>query len=198
MTDTVHDDQVDGIEGQAPGDAENAETACACPDEAVVAALIRKRVYAAIGIGFIPVPLVDFIGLSALQLELIHELAKAYGVEFRKERVKSIVSSLCGGALTTASVPFAASLLKSIPVIGLTAGAATISIMGGATTYALGYVFDRHFRNGGSLVDFNADEAKTYFKTKVEEGKEFVGKVRKKVKKDKPEAEPEAAAEPAA
>ena len=70
--------------------------------------------------------------------------------------------------------------------------------MGGATTYALGYVFDRHFRNGGSLVDFDANEAKTYFKTKVEEGKEFVGKVRKKVKKDKPEAEPEAAAEPAA
>lgn len=186
MTDTIQD-PVDGVEAQAAGEAESCETARACPDEAAVAAIIRKRVYAAIGVGFVPVPLVDFIGLSAVQLELIHELAKAHGVEFRKERVKSIVSSLCGGALTTASVPLAASLLKSIPLIGLTAGVATISIMGGATTYALGCVFDRHFRNGGSLVDFDAEEAKTYFKSKVEEGKDLVGKIRKKVKKDKAE-----------
>lgn len=133
MTDTIQD-QVDGVEAQAPGEAECCATARACPDEATIAAIIRKRVYAAIGVGFVPVPVVDFLGLSAIQLELIHELAKAHGVEFRKERVKSIISSLCGGALTTASVPLAASLLKSIPFIGLTAGMATISIMGGATT----------------------------------------------------------------
>ncbi|SBV93077.1 conserved hypothetical protein [uncultured Alphaproteobacteria bacterium] len=193
MTDTIPDNEADGVEGQTPGEAETCATARACPDEAAIAAIIRKRVYAAIGVGFVPLPLVDFLGLSAVQLDLIHELAKAYGVEFRKERVKSIVSSLCGGALTTASVPFAASLLKSIPVIGLTTGVATISIMGGATTYALGCVFDRHFRKGGSLVDFDAEEAKTYFKTKVEEGKDFVGKIRKKVKKDKSAAADEPA-----
>lgn len=184
MTDTIQD-QVDGVEAQPSDEAECCATARACPDEAAIAALIRKRVYAAIGVGFVPLPVVDFLGLSAVQLELIHELAKAHGVEFRKERVKSIISSLCGGALTTVSVPLAASLLKSIPFIGLTAGAATISIMGGASTYALGCVFDRHFRNGGSLVDFDADEAKAYFKNKVEEGKELVGKIRKKAKKDK-------------
>ena len=176
MKDTL-ENKVDGAEDQ-----ETCE--CPCPSVASVDAIIRKRVYAAIGIGFVPVPLVDFLGLTALQLELIHSLAKAYGVEFKKERVKSIISSLCGGLLTTASVPLAASLLKSIPVIGITAGAATISIMGGATTYALGWVFDRHFRKGGNLIDFDADEAKTYFKEKVEEGKTFIGKMKKKVKKD--------------
>ena len=144
-------------------------------------AIIRKRVYGAIGVGFIPVPLVDFLGLTALQIEMIHTLAKAHGVEFKKERVKSIISSLCGSLLTTASVPLAASLFKSIPVIGITAGAATISIMGGSTTYALGWVFDRHFRKGGNLIDFNAEEAKTYFKEKVEEGKDLVGKLKKKM-----------------
>ena len=85
-------------------------------------------------------------------------------------------------------VPLAASLFKSIPVIGITAGAATISIMGGSTTYALGWVFDRHFRKGGCLIDFDAEEAKTYFKEKVEEGKNFVGKLKKKVKKEAAEA----------
>ena len=189
MKDTL-DNKIDGVEDQAACQAEaEAETCeCTCPSVEVVDAIIRKRVYGAIGIGFVPVPLVDFLGLTALQIELIHALAKAHGVEFKKERVKSIISSLCGSLLTTASVPLAASLLKSIPVIGMTAGAATISIMGGSTTYALGWVFDRHFRKGGNLIDFNADEAKTYFKEKVEEGKELVGKLKKKVKKEADEA----------
>ena len=193
MKDTL-ENKVDGVEDQAAAQAETETVTCErpCPTEEVVDAIIRKRVYGAIGVGFIPVPLVDFLGLTALQIEMIHTLAKAHGVEFKKERVKSIISSLCGSLLTTASVPLAASLLKSIPVIGITAGAATISIMGGSTTYALGWVFDRHFRKGGNLIDFNAEEAKTYFKEKVEEGKTLVGKIKNKMKK---ETKDEAAAE---
>ena len=185
MKDTL-ENKIDGVEDQAASQAEaEVETCeCTCPSVEAVDAIIRKRVYGAIGIGFVPVPLVDFLGLTAIQIEMIHTLAKAYGVEFKKERVKSIISSLCGSLLTTASVPLAASLLKSIPVIGITAGAATISIMGGSTTYALGWVFDRHFRKGGCLIDFDANEAKTYFKEKVEEGKNFVGKLKKKIKKE--------------
>ena len=183
MKDTL-ENKVDGLEDQAAVQAETETCERPCPTEEVADAIIRKRVYGAIGIGFVPVPLVDFLGLTALQIEMIHTLAKAHGVEFKKERVKSIISSLCGSLLTTASVPLAASLLKSIPVIGITAGAAAISIMGGSTTYALGWVFDRHFRKGGNLVDFDAEEAKTYFKEKVEEGKSFIGKIKNKVKKD--------------
>ena len=196
MKDTL-ENKVDGVEDQAAAQAETETVTCErpCPTEEVVDAIIRKRVYGAIGVGFIPVPLVDFLGLTALQIEMIHTLAKAHGVEFKKERVKSIISSLCGGLLTTASVPLAASLLKSIPVIGITAGAATISIMGGSTTYALGWVFDRHFRKGGCLIDFDADEAKAYFKEKVEEGKNLVGKLKKKVKKEAAESHAEDAAE---
>ena len=200
MKDTL-ENKVDGAEDQVAcqADAASETETCerACPSEEVVDAIIRKRVYGAIGIGFVPVPLVDFLGLTTLQLELIHALSKAYGVEFKKERVKSIISSLCGGILTTASVPLAASLLKSIPVVGFTAGAASISIMGGATTYALGWVFDRHFRKGGNLIDFNAEEAKTYFKDKVEEGKTFIGKIKKKVKKEAAETTDEAPAKEA-
>jgi len=150
----------------------------AMPSECEIDAIIRKRVYAAIGVGFVPVPLVDLAGLTAIQLELIHALAKAYGVEFQKERVKSIISSLCGGVLSVAMVPFFASMFKSIPVIGTTAGGATVSIVGGASTYAIGQVFDRHFREGGNLLNLDAQEAKTYFKTKLEEGKNLVSKMK--------------------
>lgn len=164
---------------QHHAETETVESAVAAmPSDCEIDAIIRKRVYAAVGVGFVPVPLVDLAGLTAIQLELIHALAKAYGVEFQKERVKSIISSLCGGVLSVAMVPFFASIFKSIPVIGTTAGGATISIVGGASTYALGKVFDRHFRKGGNLLNLDAQEAKTYFKTKLEEGKNLVSKMK--------------------
>lgn len=152
----------------------------AVPSEDEIDAIIRKRVYAAVGVGFVPVPLVDLAALTAVHLELIHALAKAYGVEFKKERAKSIISSLCGGVVSVASVPFFASLFKSLPVVGSTAGAATVCIVGGGVTYAIGSVFDRHFRHGGTLLDFDAQNAKSYFKTKVEEGKDIAAKMKPK------------------
>lgn len=166
------------------------------PCECEIDALIRKRVYAAIGVGFVPVPLVDLAGLTAIQLEMIHALTKAYGVEFKKERVKSIIASLSGGVVSVAAVPLFASLLKSLPIIGTTAGSATISIVGGSSTYALGKVFDRHFRKGGNLLNFDTEGAKSYFKTKLEEGKSVVAKMKpgKKAEAEQPAAESEATA----
>lgn len=194
MTKKKTDPKADVVDEKSTAE-ETMEQTAECPEKGVVDAIIRKRVYAAIGVGFIPLPLVDLAGLTAVQLEMIHALSKAYGVEFRKKRVQSILSSLCGGVLATASVPLAASLFKSIPVIGMTTGAASISIMGGATTYALGWVFDRHFRTGGTLTNFDTEEAKAYFNTKVEQGKSMVSKL-KKGKKD--EAEGASTEEPAA
>ena len=75
MKDTL-ENKVDGVEDQAAAQAETeTETVTCerpCPTEEVVDAIIRKRVYGAIGVGFIPVPLVDFLGLTALQIEMIH------------------------------------------------------------------------------------------------------------------------------
>ena len=58
----------------------------------------------------------------------------------------------------------------------------------------MGWGFGRHLRKGGCLFGFGAEEAKTYFKEKVEEGKNFVGKLKKKVKKEAAEAPAEEAA----
>ena len=85
--------------------------------------------------------------------------------------------SACGSALTVAAVPVLSSLFKSVPVVGTSLGAATISLSGAASTYALGYVFDKHFRNGGTLGDFKAENFKAYYQEKKEEGKAFASKL---------------------
>lgn len=164
------------------------------PDQAQVDALIRKRVYAAIGIGFVPVPLIDMAGLAALQLEMIHALCKAYGIPFKAQNVKSVISALCGGALSVVGAPLLSSVAKFIPVVGYTASATAGCISGAATTYALGCVFDRHFQQGGTLGDIRTENAKEYFSTKVEEGKAVARKFLKQKKNEQTEATPETTA----
>lgn len=154
------------------------------PDSTEINELIRKRVYAAVAMGFVPLPLVDLAGLTAIQIEMLCALCKAHGIAFQKQWIKSAISSLCGSGVTVAAVPVLSSLLKTIPVIGLTTSAATISMSGAATTYALGRVFDRHFRNGGTLRDFDTEKSKAYFSEKLEEGKAFVKKMKPGKKQD--------------
>ena len=65
----------------------------------------------------------------------------------------------------------ATSLLKSIPVIGSVAGAATAPLLNGALVYATGKVLVRHYNNGGTLMHFDAPGVREYFKQQVEQGK---------------------------
>ncbi|HWR03457.1 MAG TPA: DUF697 domain-containing protein [Humidesulfovibrio sp.] len=143
-------------------------------------ALIRKRVYGAMALGLAPVAVLDLVGLFAIQVELVNALAKKYDVPFSKDKAKNIIGSLLGSALPVALGPAAFSLLKLIPLIGMTAGAATMTIMGGASTYAVGRVFNRHFASGGTLLDMDAGKLKESFRTYYNDGKQYVKGLRKK------------------
>ncbi len=136
--------------------------------------IIRKRVYAVMAVGMAPIPILDLAGISAIQLEMVHALAKKYGVPFKPSAVKATIGSLAGGFLGVAFAPAVASLSKFIPVIGWTASGVSMSLLGGATTYALGNVFVSHFESGGVLLDFDVKKWRSVFKSKVEEGKTVV------------------------
>lgn len=136
---------------------------------------IRKHVYGAMALGMVPVPLVDVVGLTALQLNLVNSLSKKYGVDFQSNLVKPVISALVGGVAPVAATPIVASLVKSIPVIGYTAGAASLSLLGGAATYAIGRVFANHFAAGGTIHTFDAEAGKAAFKREFEAGKKVAG-----------------------
>ncbi len=164
--------------------------------KAEIDAIIRKRVYGAMALGLAPVAVLDLVGLFGIEVELVNALAEKYGVPFSKNRAKSLIGSLLGSALPVAVAPAVFSLLKAIPLIGMTAGAATMTIMGGASTYAIGRVFNRHFASGGTMLDMETGKFKESFRTHYNEGKEYVKNLRKKKPADGETAEGEAA-EPA-
>jgi uncharacterized protein (DUF697 family) len=168
---------------------EAAETTIVQVPQAEVDAVIRKRVYAAMALGLAPIPLVDLVGLTAVQIELVRALAKKYEVPFKGNRVKSLVGSLVGGILPVGIAPLFASLIKSVPFIGFTTGAASMCILGGASTYALGKVFDKHFASGGNLLDFKVEKVQAGFKEQYEKGKDYVSTLKKTPVTEAEEAE---------
>lgn len=131
----------------------------------------RHAVYAAAG-GLIPLPLLEVAASSTIQLRMIAQLCDHYNLPFSEQAVKAAVGALVGSVLPVSVVGYAAfSLFRSVPVVGPALGMATLPILAGATTWALGRVFAWHFAQGGTIEDFDASAKKEQFKREFQEGK---------------------------
>jgi uncharacterized protein (DUF697 family) len=137
--------------------------------------LNKKYVIASMGIGLIPLPFVDLVALTGVQLKMLHSLANLYDIPFSKELGKSITGSLVGGILpVSATRASAGSLAKLIPIGGTATGMITTSIFAGATTYAIGKVFIQHFESGGTFLTFDPNKVREHFQQEFEKGQEKV------------------------
>lgn len=136
-------------------------------------ALVKKYMWWSMGAGLIPVPLVDIATVSGVQLKMLNELSKIYGVKFSKNAGKSIISALLGGISADAlSRSYITSIIKSIPVVGVV-GSVSMPVYSGATTWAIGKVFIQHFASGGTFLDFDPAKVKNYFMNLFKQGQEI-------------------------
>lgn len=133
--------------------------------------IIRNHVIWSMGAGLIPVLIADIFAVSALQLDMIRQLCKAYDVDFKETQGKAIVTSLTSATIARLT---AGSVIKLIPGVGSVIGGMTVSVFAGASTYALGEVFKLHFSKGGTILDFDPDRLRKYYKEKFEKGKKVV------------------------
>ncbi|HHB78792.1 MAG TPA: DUF697 domain-containing protein [Saprospiraceae bacterium] len=138
--------------------------------------IIRNHIIWSMGAGFIPVLMADVFAVSALQLDMIRQLCKVYDVEFQEVQGKAIVTSMTSSALARVT---AGRLVKLIPGIGSWIGGMAVSSFAGASTYALGEVFKKHFSSGGTILDFDIDRLRKFYKEKFEKGKTVVKDVKK-------------------
>lgn len=136
--------------------------------------LSKHHILAAMGVGLIPVPIVDVVALMGVQLNMIRKLSAEYNIPFKQDSGKSIVTSLLGGLLSTELGLAACSLLKCIPVIGQTTGAVSMPAIAGAATYAIYKVFVQHFEAGGTFLDLDPAKVKAYFTEQFKKGKKIV------------------------
>ena len=90
---------------------------------------VDKHILWSMGAGSIPIPVVDMIGVSAIQLDMLKQICKIYDVDYADNKGKSLVSAIAGGALAR----LGASALKAIPVIGTVIGGISMVILSGAS-----------------------------------------------------------------
>ncbi|MBF0450677.1 MAG: DUF697 domain-containing protein [Candidatus Magnetomorum sp.] len=133
--------------------------------------LIRKHVYTSMAVGLVPIPVVDFAGVTGVQINLVRKLANLYDVPFSKETTKNIIISLIGGTVPAVSSFPIASAIKAIPIIGFSLGAVTMPVISGASTFAVGKVFYRHFASGGTFLTLDVEKAKQYYEEMFHKGK---------------------------
>lgn len=133
--------------------------------------LIRNYSYGSIAVGLVPIPLIDFVALTGLQMKLIHTLSTFYGVPFSEERGKKIISSLVGASVPLGLTIAACRILKIVPIIGFIGSVVSMSTLSAASTYAIGKIFVRHFESGGTFLDLDPTKVKDYYKEHFEKGK---------------------------
>ena len=136
--------------------------------------LIRNLSLWSAGVGLIPVPLVDALGVGGVQVYLIRELTKLYEVPFTRERAKALITAVVGGGVPVLLGGSATSLLAAIPLVGQVLSVAVMPVISGASTLALGRVFNEHLKTGGTLLDFDSEALRTHYQSEFEKAKQEV------------------------
>ena len=109
----------------------------------------RHKNYAAMG-GLVPLPVVNIAGITAINLRMVKQLSELYQVPFERDRTRSLIVGLIGGAVPTGlGVTTASTLAFAIPVPALV-GLAVSAITAGAMTRGIGLVFVEHFEAGAA------------------------------------------------
>ncbi len=148
------------------------------PKEQAARKLVKNYMWWSMGAGLIPVPFVDLVAVSGVQLKMLGEISKIYGVEFQANRGKALIASLIGYAVpSTLSFGSVGSLLKAIPVVGPLVGAPSMVLFCGASTYALGKVFIQHFESGGTFLSFEPAKVKEHFQQEFQEGSKLAAEL---------------------
>jgi uncharacterized protein (DUF697 family) len=162
--------------------APEAETGAEPPkqgDPAAALNIIKRNALWAMGVGLVPLPVLDVVGVSAIQLKMVSELAGHHRVPFSETDARSLIGALVSGIGSVAVAGVALSLLKFVPLVGQTAAAVAMPATMGAATYAMGKVFMRHFGGGGTLRDLDTEAVREYFRQEFEAAKEIVRDLRK-------------------
>ncbi len=139
--------------------------------------LVKGYMLGSLGVGLVPYPAVDMAVLVAIQLKMLHNLAKIYAVDFSQELAKEVVTSCLGGVFP---VSMASQLSRFIPVYGVLVKGVSTAAFAGAFTYAVGKLFIQHFESGCTFLTLDPAQVKAYFASefaqgKVEVNKNFVG-----------------------
>jgi uncharacterized protein (DUF697 family) len=126
---------------------------------------LRRYVWYSAGAGLIPVLYLDGAAVGALQLKMLADISKIYGVPFEENLGKAAAASVAGFIIPHAAA-FGA-LSKAIPGISVLA-APLAAGFAGVYSWVLGSLFIQHFESGGTFLDLNPERLRGYFRSQFD------------------------------
>ncbi|MEL7124248.1 MAG: DUF697 domain-containing protein [Bacteroidota bacterium] len=134
--------------------------------------VIENHVWFATVPGLIPFPVLDVIGITAVQLDMVKQLCKVYGKDYDEQKGKALTLSLFSTVGGRLPAYFLRAGLKAIPVVGSILGGVSLAGFAQASTYATGVVFKEHFAKGGTLNDLNPDSFRKFYEQQFQRSQE--------------------------
>ena len=145
-------------------------------DLSVLDETIKSHIGYSMVAGAIPFPLVDIAAVTTIQLDMLSRLGQKYKIDFDKERAKMFLSSILGASIGSVLGRLGASVAKVVPGIGTVLGVGAQVALAGASTFAIGKMFEKYFKEGKDLTDLDleSDFLKAEFDKLFEKGRSFV------------------------
>lgn len=141
--------------------------------------VIENSVIWAMAASLIPIPLADMIAVTVIQADMVRRLAEINGVTPNNANIESWLGTLSGGVLSK----LGAQALKLIPGWGSIAGGVGMAVLSGASTYAAGKTFAKHFKEGGDLENFDTEAVKGFYDEQLIKGRDFAKQMKDEVEK---------------
>jgi len=113
--------------------------------------IINRYTIAAAAAGAVPMPGADVVAVSAIQADMVVELAEVHGLKVTREWGKHMAVMLTGSMALAVGARSVFSALKVVPVFGSILGGGTSAVASAVTTYAIGRTMAGHFGKGGTL-----------------------------------------------
>lgn len=129
--------------------------------------------------GFVPIPIIDILGIAAVQRDMVKQLCKFYDTPYSEQKGKAIVMSFSSSILGRIPAYSIRSAVKSIPIVGWALGGLSLSAFAASSTYAVGQVFKEHLDQGGTLHDLNPENFRAFYRQQFEKGRELFNRKQK-------------------
>lgn len=132
--------------------------------------IVKDYMWWSMGAGLIPLFVVDIAAVTGVQLKMLSKLSQHYNIPFSNDRAKAIILSLLSTlSASTLAKGLLVSSIKTIPILGSLTTPFIMPTVSAAVTYSIGAVFIQHFESGGTLLDFDPEKTKEFFKLNFEE-----------------------------
>ncbi|MEM9819891.1 MAG: DUF697 domain-containing protein [Bacteroidota bacterium] len=144
-------------------------------------AIIREGVEESVKAGLLPVPFMDLYLVLKEQMKMLKKLCDLYGAPYSKVKTEALITSVISGGILWR---FGGSMAKFVPLTGWVMGMATMSIVSGASTYAIGRLAVRYLEEEGTLENAGGEKAKEMYEEAMEEGKEMATDIKEEMEKE--------------